>query len=404
MIYFDNASTTKISSEALVKLTEASSEIWGNPSSLHSEGVKAGKLIKDARGIILNSFGVRSITGNNLIFCGSGTEANNLALFGVAEAKNRTGRIIISDSEHSCIEESAKILEAKGFEIVRIPSKLGVLDFEFLKNALDFDDKKVVLVSIMSVNNETGAVYDIASVFSEVKRKFPDAVTHTDAVQGFLKININPKKIKADLVTVSAHKVHGPKGIGAVYADDSIIKAKKLLPVIYGGGQEFGFRSGTENVPAISAFGEAVRVGYSNMSVNIENTRTVKNHIIKRLYEAGAVRRDNTNLSDNSTDIVMLNLPPDDKSAPHILNITLPNIKSEVMLHYLSSEGICVSSGSACSSNSNKVSRSLTAFGLSKKSADCSLRLSFCESNTIDEADYFIEKLMNGIATLVKMR
>lgn len=409
MIYFDNAATTfrkrNISSaEENPSSAEGNlSSTEGNPSSLHEIGVRAARIVRDGRHAVLGGLGVKDFRGCNLIFCGSGTEANNLALFGVAAAKNRVGRIIISDGEHACVEESARILESRGFDIVRIPTRLGVLDMKCLKDSLN-DEKRVVLVSIMTVNNETGAVYDVASAFSEVKKTHKDAVTHTDAVQGFLKINTTPKKLYADLITVSAHKIHGPMGIGALFVDDSIIKAKKLVPLIYGGGQESGFRSGTENVPAIAAFGDAVKAGYLHMSENISKMNDVRNYLIRRLYELGAVRRNAQNLSDDPADLIMLNLPAGDNAAPHILNITLPNIKSEVMVHKLSADGIYVSSGSACSSNSNKVSRALTAFGLSRRSADCSIRISLSDTNTTHEADYFIDRMKYGIDTLVKMR
>jgi len=400
MIYFDNAATTEMSGGAIKKMTDISSDIWGNPSSLHDMGLRAEREMKAARSNVLSALGVRS--AGELIFCGSGTEANNLAILGCARAKKRTGKIIISEGEHASVDEPARILEEAGFEIVRIPVKAGVLDIDFMKNSLD---SSVVLVSIMAVNNETGAVYDVEKAFAEVRRKCPDAVIHSDCAQGFLKLNINPRKTGVHLVTVSAHKIHGPKGIGALYVDPAIIRAKKLVPLIYGGGQESRFRSGTENVAAIAAFGDAAAEfsPHDVMNANVKQMTEVRDYLINKLEIMGAVRRNGENLGDDPCDCVMLNLPSEGHS-PHIVSITLPNIKSEVMLHRLSSEGICVSSGSACSSNSRKVSRALTAFGLSQKAADCSVRVSFCETNTFGEVDFFVGRLAAAIATLVKMR
>ena len=401
MIYFDNAATTEMSVRAIRKMTDIASACWGNPSSLHETGLRAEREVKTARSNVMSALGVKN-AGGQLFFCGSGTEANNLAILGCARAKKRTGKIIISDGEHASIEEPVRLLEESGFEIVRVPVKMGVLDIDFLKDALD---QSVVLVSMMAVNNETGAVYDLETAFAEVRKKCPDAVIHSDAAQGFLKVNVNPRKTGAHLVTISAHKIHGPKGVGALYVDASVIRAKKIVPLIYGGGQESGFRSGTENVAAIASFGEAA-AEFSERGIVSENEKKmteVRDHLISKLESSGAVRRNRENLGDNPRGCIMLNLP-EMEHAPHIVNITLPNIKSEVMLHRLSADGICVSSGSACSSNSRKISRALTAFGLSPQSADCSVRVSFSEKNTFDEVDFFVERLTEAVSTLVKMR
>ena len=334
-------------------------ELFGNPSSLHTEGLKAQKLMDEARKRVLAALGVKN--EGRLVFTSCGTEATSLALFGTAFAKERreATRILTTDSEHPSVEEALKKLEGFGFEVVRIPTARGVLDIDALAAALD---KKIFLASFMMVNNETGAAYDVARAFDIIKQKYPNAITHCDAVQGFMKIRFTPAKIKADLVTVSGHKLHAPKGVGALYISNELIKAKKIVPFLVGGGQEGGMRSGTENVIGISAFGAAVADTYSRFDAVTEQMRSLLGYARERLSALD----------------VKLNIP-DGACAPHILNVTLPSIKSETMLHYLSRFGIYVSSGSACSSHSHTPSRALTAFGLDAHSADCSLRISLSD-------------------------
>ena len=244
-IYLDNSATTPICEEAKIKMNEAM-ECYGNPSSLHSKGFDSSKLITDARNKILASLFVRNGKPENLIFTAGGTEADNLALVGVAYAKTRrANRIITTDSEHSAIENTLKALENDGFEVVRLSTKNGVIDIDEFKSVMN---KNTLIVSIMHVNNETGAVYNIKDCFKLAKQVNPDVVTHTDAVQSYMKLKVSPTELCADLISISAHKIHGPKGIGALYISPDVIKKKQLKPIIYGGGQERGMRSGTENV------------------------------------------------------------------------------------------------------------------------------------------------------------
>ena len=382
-IYLDNSATTPLSDAAKNKIAEVF-EIFGNPSSLHDEGLRAQRLLDEARKSILTALGAKN--GGQLVFTSCGTEATSLALFGSAFAKERreATRILTTDSEHPSVSEAMKRLEKEGFEIVYIPTKNGVLDIEALESALD---KKIFLASFMMVNNETGAAYDVGRAFSLIKKKYPSAITHCDAVQGFMKIIFTPEKLKADLVTISGHKLHAPKGIGALYISNEMIKAKKIVPFLVGGGQENGMRSGTENVIGISAFGAAVADTYSRLGTVIADMRELLEYAREVIGKLD----------------VKLNIPAAD-SAPHILNVTLPSIKSETMLHYLSREGIYVSSGSACSSHSRTPSRALTAFGLDAHSADCSLRISLSEYSTKDDIDALAAALGHGISTLVKIR
>ena len=384
-IYLDNSATTPLCDSAVKAMTEAMG-VYGNPSSLHSVGLAAQKLVDEARNIIGTALGVRMLKPGQLVFTASGSEANNLAIRGCLLSKTRrvANKIITTDSEHPSVENLLRKLEEDGFKVVRIPTRGGVLDMVSFEKELD---KSVALVTMMMVNNETGALYDIAKAFSMAKSICPDAVTHCDAVQGFMKVRFTPSSINADMVSVSAHKIHGPKGVGALYISQDILKQRKMSPIIYGGGQENGFRSGTENVIGIVGCGAAVKEAFLNLDENISRMSSVKEYALLKLSALD----------------VRLNAPVG-KSAPNIINFTLPNIKSETMLHYLSSEGIYVSSGSACSSHSHTPSRALTAFGLSANDADCSLRISLSENIGENDIDTLVEHLETGIRVLVRMK
>ena len=383
-IYLDNSATTALSSEVKRKMTEAM-ECYGNPSSLHARGVSAEHLLREARENILSALGVRGMAGGALVFTASGTEATNLALLGTAHAKSRrtANRIVITDSEHPSVENTALVLEKEGFELIRIPTKDGAIDTEALDCALT---KDVFLVSLMMVNNETGARYDVEHAFRLAKARNPEVITHCDAVQGFLKCRFSAQSLGADLITLSAHKIHGPKGVGALYINKRILTRRAIIPTVTGGGQENGLRSGTENVIGIAGFGEAVRIGISSFIEDVTALRTLREHLIGRLLPLE----------------VKLNLPKGE-AAPHIVNLTLPDIRSETMLHFLSSRGIYVSAGSACSSHAKHPSSSLIAFGVSEEEAGHSIRVSLSKTNTRDELDAFIEALDEGIKTLVRV-
>lgn len=382
-IYLDNSATTPLSSAAKAKISEAM-ECYGNPSSLHAAGLEAEKLVSAARKNILRALGDRG--GGELVFTSCGTEASSLALFGTAFAKERreATRILTTDSEHPSVENAMRRLEKCGFEVIRIPTRCGVLDIDAIESALD---KKIFLSSFMLVNNETGALYDVSRAFSLIKSRYPDAITHCDAVQGFMKVRFTPATLGADLVSISAHKIHAPKGVGALYISASLIKAKKIVPFLVGGGQENSMRAGTENVIGIAAFGEAVRDIHQRFDATVSHMEDLRKYCIERLAQLD----------------VKQNIPKG-ACAPHIINITLPHIKSETMLHFLSREGIYVSSGSACSSHSKSPSSSLIAFGLDAHAADCSLRISLSEYNTKDDIDALITSLSRGLDTLVRIR
>lgn len=387
IIYLDCAATTKPCREAVAAMTDALELTWGNPSSTHKAGLDAKRIVDNARDTIFSSLGVpqnrHRADGDALIFCGSGTEANDLAILGVCRSKKRRGRVIISASEHASVSNAAHALEDEGFEVIEIPTRGGALDTDALRASVTPD---TVLVSIMMVNSETGAHYDVADAFRIVRSIAPSAVCHVDAVQGYMKIPFTVDSIGADLCTVSAHKIHGPKGIGALYVSRSVIKSRSLSPVIFGGGQEGGYRSGTLNVPAIAGFGAAVTTASATRDGDIGRMRSMRTELAQRLAALGA----------------RPNLPP--ASAPHILSVTMPGIKSETMLNFLSSKGICVSSGSACSSHSKNVSRALLAFGLPAREADTTVRVSISRMTTHDEIDALVDAVGEALVRLARMK
>ena len=380
----DNSATTALCDAAKQAMLEAM-ECYGNPSSLHKAGLDAEHMVKKAREQVLAALGVRGNAGQ-VYFTSSGTEANNLAILGSVYAKERRlgGRIVTTEGEHSSVEMVLRDLEKKGFDVVRIPTRDGVLDMDFASKAIT---KDTLLVTTMMVNNETGALYDLKALFALAKRNAPGVVTHCDAVQGFMKTIFSPAAIGADMVTVSSHKIHGPKGVGALYVSAEVLKAKKLIPVTLGGGQESGMRSGTENTIGIAGFGAACAKAQSTLRDDLRRMSALRTYLEQKLAEQGEIT---------------LNLPRAGR-APHVVNLTLPDIKSETMLHYLSGKGIYVSSGSACSSHGHATSRALSAFGVSAEQADCSLRVSLCPANTQDEIDALCAALDAGVRELVRI-
>lgn len=385
-IYLDNSATTPLSDVAKQALLDAM-DCYGNPSSLHSAGQSAERLLERAREQVLLGLGLRPRQKDGvLVFTGSGTEATALALVGTAYAKKRreATRILTTDSEHPSVGRVMDRLAEDGFEIIRIPTKNGVPDQAAFEAALA---KPIFLASFMLVNNETGAIYPVGQMLRAVKEKYPEAITHCDAVQGFMKLPFTPNTLSADLITVSAHKVHAPKGVGALYIDGKLLKAKKIVPVLTGGGQEGGLRSGTENLLGIVAFGAAV-----------EELRTKKAELSEQIQNLRAYADERLSTLD-----LRMNRP-ENGALPHIINITLPDIKSETMLHALSADGIFVSSGSACSSHSKAPSQSLLAFGLTPHEADCSLRISLSRYNNESDIDVLCASLAKNIERLVKIR
>lgn len=385
MIYLDNSATTEISASAKSAMIDAI-EVYGNPSSRHAMGLEARRLIDRARAQVGAALGLPNPNPENLIFTSCGSEANDTAILGClySKEKRRQNKVITTDSEHPSVENVMQKLEKDGFEVVRLKTRGGVIDESEFDKALD---SNVAMVSLMLVNNETGACYDVKKLFGIVKRRCPDAVTHCDAVQGFMKLPFTVKSLGADMISVSAHKIHGPKGVGALYISPEIIKMKKIVPYIIGGGQEGGYRSGTENIVGIVGFGAAAEEARANFAANVSKMSALRDICEKKAIQAGAVP----------------NIPMGGR-APHVLSLTLPNIKSETMLNFLSAKGFCVSAGSACSSHSKHISSSLVGFGLTEAEADSTIRVSFSEYNTEEEIDGFCLALGEGIESLVRIK
>lgn len=387
--YLDNSATTPLCDAAREKMTSVMNGIYGNPSSLHAIGAEAQAVVDEARRTIIPAFLPAGTRGapEQLIFTSGGTEANNLALIGTATAKARNaGRtVIVGETEHASVISCADHLSSLGYKVIYIPSPNGVWDMEKYLAALSGD---VILVSAMLVNNETGAVNDIARIAEAARRANPDVTVHCDAVQGFLRL---PQKLysAADLVSVSAHKIGGPKGTGALFVGASAVKKRTLSPVIFGGGQEHGMRSGTENVIGIAGFGAAA--GYF---------RTHGSEIAGRLSELR--RYAGERLSGLAPLGVRVNAPETERVADHIISVTASGVRSETMLHFLSSRGVFVSSGSACASNTKAKSHVLKSFGLSDIDADSTVRISFGADTSKEDIDAACEAISDGMKTLQK--
>jgi cysteine desulfurase len=332
------------------------------------------------------ALGVARPNPENLIFTSCGSEANNMAILGClySKEKRRFNKVITTDSEHPSVENVMLKLEKDGFNVVRLSTRGGVIDEDEFSSALD---DSVAMVSLMLVNNETGAAYDVKKLFGIAKRRCPEVVTHCDAVQGFLKVPFTAKSLGADMISISAHKIHGPKGVGALYISPEIIKMKKIVPYIIGGGQEGGYRSGTENTVGIVGLGTAAEEARVNFAANVQKIAALRDRCQAKAIDAGA--RPNI---------------PKGARAPHVLSLTLPNIKSETMLNFLSSKGFCVSAGSACSSHSRHISSSLVGFGLTESEADTTIRVSFSAYNTEEEIEGFCAVLKEGIDSLVRIK
>ena len=385
MIYLDNSATTSLSENAKKAMLEAM-ENFANPSSLHKAGQDAARILSSARRSVAAALGLRNVAPGQIVFTSGGTEANNTAILGTVYAKKRrvSNRIITTEGEHPSVENTLEKLEEEGFEVIRIPTRGGVLDWQAYAEALK---KPPVLVTMMMVNNETGAVYDVAKAFDMAKKSCRETVTHCDAVQGFLKCRFTPQSIKADLVSISSHKIHGPKGVGALYIDPALIKAKQIVPFIHGGEQEYAIRPGTENTVCIAGFGAAAEEGTKRFAESEKAMKELRDYAVGEISRLDAA----------------VNLPEGER-APHIISVRLPGIKSETMLHFLSASDICVSSGSACSSHSKKTSKALLAFGLKDREADCTVRVSLCEYNTKEDIDALCVALEKGIGSLIRIK
>jgi len=369
MIYFDNAATTRVSDEAAEAVVSAMTKRYGNPSSSHALGRQAREIISSARKSVASAVGAAPDT---IFFTSGGTEADNIALFSAAEYMKRRGRHIITTAiEHDAVLKTMAELQRQGFEVEYIkPDKAGNITAEAFEAALRED---TVLISAMLVNNEVGSVLPVAEIAKTLKRRKLQALLHTDAVQGFLKIPFTVKSLGADIVTLSAHKIHGPKGIGALYVRSGL----RLSPRSFGGGQESGLRPGTEAVPLIAGFGAAAQSGHISGEKDIAAMSKIKEYI-------------RTELESRLPKAVIIG----SGAAPHILCVSLPGYRSEVLLNWLDARGICVSKGSAC--KKGRRSHVLESMGLPENVIDGALRISLSAENTIDEAETFVTALIQA--------
>lgn len=373
MIYLDNAATTKPCPEAVSAALEAMTDNFGNPSSLHRAGLNAQLAMDKARRTIADSLGAAP---DNVIFTSGATESNNLALRGATAAYGKKRRKIVASAvEHASVDETLADLESKGFEVVRVsPREDGRFCPEDFINACD---ENTVLLTMMYVNNETGYVLPVKEVFTAVKRRFKDIVTHTDCVQAYMKLPVKANQLGADLISLSGHKIHGVKGVGALY----IKKGIRLIPAVTGGKQEKGIRSGTESVPLICAFGAAVGKLSPTIKERYERVSELKARLAELL---------------SAIEGVEINSPED--GSPYVVNISAAGKRSEIMLHYLEGREIYVSSGSACSKGQQ--SGVPAQFGITGKRADSALRISMTADTTEAEIEAFAAALAEGIASV----
>ena len=367
-VYFDNSATTRCYDSVKDIVVKAMTEDFGNPSAMHLKGVEAEKYIKSSAESLAH---ILKVQEKEILFTSGGTESDNLALIGATLANKRSGNHIITTSvEHPAVSQPALFLQEQGFEVTYLPvDSRGVVKMDALKAVLRED---TILVSVMYVNNEVGAVMPVEEIAALVHEKSPKALFHVDAIQAFGKYRIYPKKMGIDLLSVSGHKIHGPKGVGFLYINEKA----KIQPQILGGGQQGGMRSGTDNVPGIAGLGTAAVEIYKNLEENVENMYRLKEYIAQGLEKIGDIRINGMDLREG---------------APQILSISVMGVRSEVLLHSLEERGIYVSAGSACSSHKRKPSATLAAMGMSKDQIESTVRLSFCEENTIEEADYFLQ-------------
>lgn len=371
--YLDNAATTFVFPEVKDLMGKVMEEDFGNPSSLHKKGVEAEQYIKEAKETIAKFLKVEP---KEIVFTSGGTESNNMALIGSAYANQRRGKHIITTRiEHASVYEPLMHLEKEGFQITYLPvDERGVVKLDALKEALT---DETILVSIMYVNNEIGSIQPIEEIGKIIKSYREDIVFHVDAIQAYGKLKIYPKRAKVDLLSVSGHKIHGPKGSGFLYIKDKT----KIQPILFGGGQQKGMRSGTENVPAIAGLSLASKFMYENYEEKIEKLNRLKERFIKGVSEI-------ENVKNNSGE------------APHIISISFPGVRSEVLLHALEEKGVYVSSGSACSSNHPAISGTLKAIGLDKNHWESTLRFSLSIFTTEEEVDFAIQCLKELVPVL----
>ena len=379
-VYLDNSATPRCYPEVGELVYKVMCRDYGNPSSMHRKGVEAEHYVKESKEILAR---LLKVNAKEIFFTSGGTESDNLALIGTARAARRSGNHLITSAiEHPAILNTMRHLEEEeGFRVTYLPVDAnGQIKLEALRDALC---KDTVLVSVMYVNNEVGAVQPVEQAARIVKSYNPAILFHTDAVQGFGKYRIYPKRLGLDLLSASGHKIHGPKGIGFLYINERV----KITPIVYGGEQQKNVRSGTENVPGIAGIGLASKMIYRDLDMKVALMRELKEHFLE-----GVTKIPNTTIHGLT----------DENSAPHIISVGFAGVRSEVLLHALEEKGIYVSSGSACASNHPAVSGVLKGIGAAREYLDATLRFSMSEFTTKEEIDYTLETLYNCVPVLRK--
>lgn len=376
--YLDNSSTTRVYPEVIDEMNRLMYEGYGNPSSLHRRGTAAERVFTSAREGLAELLGVK---GKNLVFTSGGTESNNLGVLGIARRNRRRGKHLVTTAvEHSSVLEPFKRLETEGFDVTYIsPNTMGFVDPEAAAQAVT---PQTVLVSIMHVNNETGAVMPVSRLARVVKEQNPETIFHVDAVQSFTKIPLAPAQQNIDAVSLSAHKIHGPKGVGVLYLRDGILAE----PLFWGGSQQEEIRPGTENIPGIAGMALAAQISMQHYRSQRNLLKSYRDKMISFLQSEHPGSR--------------INGPDNENAAPHILNVSFPGLKGEIILHALEEHNIFLSTGSACHARSKEPSHVLKAMGLNMETMEGAVRISFSWMNTEDEIQYAAEKISTVIEDL----
>lgn len=378
-VYLDNSATTRCFDDVAALMTQIMCNDYGNPSSLHLKGVQAENYIRYAKETIAKTLKVNE---KELIFTSGGTESDNIALIGGAHANYRRGRhLITTQIEHPAILQTMKHLEEEGFRVTYLPvDSYGLIGLEDLKRAMT---KDTILVSIMHTNNEIGALEPVTEAGALIKRMNPCTLFHVDAVQGFGKARIYPKRMNIDMLSVSGHKIHGPKGVGFLYVNEKT----KLAPILFGGGQQQGLRSGTENVPGVAGLAKAVELIYASLEQDVEQLYELKQYFVEGLHGLEGLKLNGLTGRD---------------SAPHVVSVSVRGVRSEVLLHALEDKGIYVSAGSACSARKPQPSATLKAIGVEKELLGSTIRFSFSLFTTREEIDYTLQAMYDIIPMLRK--
>lgn len=383
-VYLDNSATTRVLPEVAELMVKIMCEDYGNPSSLHMKGVQAENYLRYAKETLAK---ILKVSEKEIFFTSGGTESDNMALMGCAFANSRRGRhIITTQIEHPAILRTCAHLETLGYQVTYLPvDKCGRISMDALRRAIRPD---TILVSIMHTNNEIGALQPVEEAGNLIKSINPAILFHVDAVQGFGKAKIYPKKMKIDLLSVSGHKIHGPKGIGMLYIGEKV----KIQPILHGGGQQMNLRSGTDNVPGAAGMAKAAELLYQHYDEDIRRLCDCKKHFME-----GVRKLDGITING-----LLPDAPEGEGTAPHIVSVTVNGVRSEVLLHALEEKGIYVSAGSACSAHKPQPSATLKAIGVERSALESTIRFSFSVYTTIEEIDYTLQVMYDKIPMLRK--